>query len=315
MCTAISWCGVHHFFGRNLDLERCYGEQIAVTPRRYPLTLRSGQTLPRHHAMIGMAHMAGGFPLYYEATNECGLSAAGLNFPKSAVYHPYCEGKTNVASFEFIPWLLGSCATLAQARTALENLNILSESFCAALPASPLHWLVADKTGTLTVESTADGLHVYENDVCVLTNEPPFPLQRTNLRRYTALTPQPVQGDPGRGAGTAGLPGGLDSVSRFVRAAFTAATARPGEDEYQGVSRFFHLLNAVAQPDGCVILPDGSCQHTIYSSCCDTDSGIYYYTTSHNAALTAVDMHREDPEGDTVAAYPMNTVQQVLWQN
>ena len=53
MCTAISWPGSVHCFGRNLDLERSYGEVVAVTPRNYPLPLRNGETLRRHHAMIG----------------------------------------------------------------------------------------------------------------------------------------------------------------------------------------------------------------------------------------------------------------------
>ena len=33
--------------------------------------------MPRHYAIIGMAHLAGGYPLYYDATNEAGLSMAG----------------------------------------------------------------------------------------------------------------------------------------------------------------------------------------------------------------------------------------------
>jgi len=315
MCTAISWRGSRHYFGRNLDLERCYGESVAVTPRNYPLCLRRGETLRRHHAMIGMAHMALGYPLYYEATNECGLSAAGLNFPVSAVYHPYRQGKTNLAPFELIPWLLGSCATLDEAHAALETVNIQAENFSPGLPATPLHWLVADEHGALTVESTAEGLQIYENDIGVLTNEPPFPFHRANLRRYATVTPRPVEGALGRGGGSAGLPGGLDSASRFVRAAFTAANALRGEGDEREVSRFFHLLGAVAQTDGCVLLPDGTSQHTVYSCCCDTAGGIYYYTTYHNSALTAVDLHHEDPEGTAVVAYPMDTAPQIRREN
>ena len=100
MCTAVFR---HNCFGRNLDLERSFGERVAVTPRAYPFSFRNGESLPRHYAMIGMAHVAQGHPLYYEATNERGLSMAGLNFPQSCVYHPWCEDKTNIASFELIP--------------------------------------------------------------------------------------------------------------------------------------------------------------------------------------------------------------------
>ncbi len=316
MCTAISWHGGCHYFGRNLDLERSYGECVAVTPRHFPFAFRSGETLQRHYAMIGMAHVAAGYPLYYEATNECGLSMAGLNFPESCHYHPHRADRDNVSSFELIPWVLGRCATLQEARTALARLNILAESFSPHLSASPLHWLVADKTGALTVESTADGLQVYENETLVLTNEPPFPFQRTNLRRYAALSPEePAVPTFSRGMGSATLPGGLDSVSRFVRAAFTARCARPGADAPQDVAQFFHLLDAVAQTDGCCHLGGGAYEKTLYSCCCDTARGIYYYTTYYNRTITAVSMHREDLDGIAVVSYPLLTEQPITYQN
>ena len=86
MCTAVSWNGTHHYFGRNLDLERGYGEEIVITPRSFPLRFRKAEPQQRHFAMIGAAVVADNFPLYFEATNEKGLSMAGLNFPKNAVY-------------------------------------------------------------------------------------------------------------------------------------------------------------------------------------------------------------------------------------
>ncbi|MBE6919049.1 MAG: choloylglycine hydrolase family protein [Ruminococcaceae bacterium] len=315
MCTAVSFSGFTHCFGRNLDLECSYGESVAVTPRRYPFSFRCGEQLPRHYAMIGMAHVAAGFPLYYEATNERGLSMAGLNFPQSCVYHPCRAGKANIASFELIPWLLSRCSTLAQARAALETVNVWDESFAPHLPASPLHWLMADKTGALVVESTADGLQIYENDTRVLTNEPPFPFHRENLQQYHALTPE----DPAfpvfsRGLGSRGLPGGLDSASRFVRAAFTARHALPGETEAETVSRFFRILDIVAQTRGCCHLGGDDYEETLYSSCC-TDGGVYYYATAANRSLTAVDMHRENLDAVAVVTYPLQTALQVERQN
>lgn len=307
MCTALSFHGAVHCFGRNLDLERSYGESVAVTPRHFPFAFRSGETLAHHHAMIGMAHVAGGYPLYYEATNEHGLSMAGLNFPHSAVYHPRQPGKVNVASFELIPYVLGRCATLGEARALLEHISVCAESFDARFPASPLHWLVADKSGALTVESTADGLCIYENDLRTLTNEPPFPFHRANWQQYHALTPEePAAPAFSRGMGSCGLPGGLDSASRFVRAAFTARHALPGDTEEETVSRFFRILDTVAQTRGCCHLGGGDYEETLYSSCC-TDGGVYYYTTSASRAPIAVDLHREDLEGEAVVSYPLRT--------
>lgn len=83
--------------------------------------------------MIGMAYVAK-YPLYYDAVNEKGLGIAGLNFVGNAVYHPAQDGKSNVAQFELIPWLLGSCATLAEVRTLLAKTNIVNIPFSEQLP-------------------------------------------------------------------------------------------------------------------------------------------------------------------------------------
>ena len=77
MCTAVSWNGTHHYFGRNLDLEYDYREQICITPRRFPFSFRHTAPQYAHYAMIGTALISGNTPLYFEATNESGLSMAG----------------------------------------------------------------------------------------------------------------------------------------------------------------------------------------------------------------------------------------------
>ena len=315
MCTAVSFSGHRHYFGRNLDLEHSYGECVAVTPRRYPFTFRSGETMAHHYAMIGMAHISHGYPLYYEATNERGLSAAGLNFPHSCVYHSRRADKINVAPFELIPWLLGRCATLREAHRQLQTLNLCREDFSPRLPVSPLHWLIADKTGALVVESTAQGLQIYENDTGVLTNEPPFPFHRANWQQYHALTPrEPSAPVFSRGLGTFGLPGGLDSASRFVRAAFTVRHALPGGTKDESVSRFFRILDTVAQTRGCCYLGGSDYEETLYSCCC-SDAGVYYYATATNRSLTAVDMRRENLAQTTLITYPLQTFLRIEHQN
>lgn len=324
MCTAVSYQTKHHYFGRNLDLEYSYHETVAVTPRHYPFRFRCGAQMEQHYAMIGMAYVQEGYPLYYEATNEKGLSAAGLNFPGNAVYHPQDERKNNIAPFELIPWLLGQCASLKEARELLERINIRQENFSAQLPASPLHWMVADKTGALVIESMADGLHIHENPVGVLTNNPPFSFHMHNLTQYQYLSRHQVENKLSaavdlppfsRGMGAMGLPGDLSSASRFVRAAFTRLNSVCDGSEVQSVSQFFHILTSVEQQRGCVQMEDGAYELTIYSCCCNTDTGVYYYTTYDNRAITAVDMYREDLEGSAVVSYPLQKEPCIQYQN
>ena len=84
MCTAITYSTKDHYFGRNLDLEFSYREEVTITPRNYPFAFRKTSRIEQHYALIGMAFVVDDYPLYYDATNEKGLSMAGLNFPGNA---------------------------------------------------------------------------------------------------------------------------------------------------------------------------------------------------------------------------------------
>ena len=176
--------------GRTLDYEFSYGDQITVTPRNYPFSFLHMPSLSHHYAMIGMACVMDDYPLYYEAFNEKGLGIAGLNFVGNAVYFDPKPEKDNIAQFELIPWILGTCASLAEAKESLSRINLISTPFKKNLPLAQLHWIIADASGAITVESTADGLHVYDNPVGVLTNNPPFPMQMFSLNNYLHLSPK-----------------------------------------------------------------------------------------------------------------------------
>ena len=324
MCTAVTYQTRDHYFGRNLDLECSYQESVTVTPRNFPLPFRHLPTLSTHHAMIGMAYVVDGYPLYYDATNEKGLSMAGLSFPDNAHYFPVQPGRDNVASFEFIPWILGRCACVSQAEELLGRIHLTDTPFSQTLPPTPLHWIIADRERSLVVESVREGLQVYEDPIGVLTNNPPFDFQLFHLSNFLNLTNHPPVNrfssklalrPHSRGMGAMGLPGDLSSPSRFVRAAFTKLNSRSGESESESVSQFFHILGSVAQQRGCVHLGEGNYEITVYSSCCNVDKGIYYYTTYENSQITGVDMGREDPDGRFLISYPLVHGQQIRMEN
>lgn len=322
MCTAISLRTGDHYFGRNLDLEYGYQERITVTPRAYPFRFRKADSLTQHYAMIGMATVVGGYPLYYEATNEVGLSMAGLNFPKSAVYLPEQADKDNITPFEFIPWILGQCATVQEAKRKLNAINLVNISFSDTLPLSPLHWIISDKDCSMVVEPMADGLQVFENPMGVLTNEPPFDYHLYNLTHYLNLSPNPATDRSGmnltamsNGMGGIGLPGDFSSASRFIKAAFVKSNSVCGTGEEESVSQFFHILGSVAMPRGSIRMCKDQYEITRYSCCCNTDKGIYYYTTYENSGISAVDMRLENLDGTQPICYPLMERPQILIQN
>lgn len=323
MCTAATYRTKHHYFGRNLDLEHHFLEQVTITPRNFPLRFRQKATMKNHYAIIGMASVVDGYPLYYDATNEKGLSMAGLNFPGFAAYYPCRSGKDNITPFEFIPWILAQCADVEDALQKLETINLLAEPFSEEIPLSPLHWMLADRERSLTVETLKDGMRIHENPVGILTNNPPFDYHMLHLADYLNITPQPAENrfapqivlEPySRGMGGMGLPGDLSSASRFVKAAYTKLNSVSGDSELESVSQFFHILSGVAQQRGAV-MHNGAYEITYYSSCCNTDLGIYYYTTYENSQITGIDLHRENLDGEELIAYPLRLTQNIRWDN
>lgn len=322
MCTAATYKTDCFYFGRNLDYERSWGESVTITPRDYKLRLRSGEVIDNHYAMIGMAHVRDNYPLYYDAANEAGLSIAGLNFTGSTVYRDPIPNRLNIAQFELIPWLLSKCKSVSEASKLLNKLNLTGEPFASDLPTSKLHWIIADKNDCIVLESTRDGLMLYENPVGVLTNEPPFPIQMFMLNNYMGVSAKPAENRSGlelsaysRGMGGIGLPGDLSSMSRFVRAAFVRANSKSANTDAESVSQFFHILGSVEQQRGCCELQSGEHEYTIYTSCINADKGVYYYKTYDNCRIIAVDMHRVDLDSSELISYPLDTAARFEFAN
>jgi len=326
MCTAAAYQTKDFYFGRTLDHDCSYGEEVVITPRGYSFSFRHAGGMDSHYAMIGTACVAEGYPLYYDAANEKGLSIAGLHFVGNACYkRASSEGKgEDVAQFELIPFLLGQCASVGEARALLSRVRVTDTPFRGDMPPAGLHWLLADRREAVVVEPLRDGLRVYDNPVGILTNNPPFEQQLFRLNAYMSLSAGPPENRfarglsltaYSRGMGALGLPGDLSSGSRFVRAAFVKLNSVSGDSEEESVSQFFHILGAVEQQRGCCRLEGGGYEVTLYTSCCNASRGIYYYTTYGNRQITAVDMRRENLSARALIRYPMERREQIRRQN
>lgn len=324
MCTAATYKTKDHYFGRTLDYEISYNEMITIAPRNFSFKFLKVDNMNTHYAMIGVATVVDEYPLYFDAVNEEGLGMAGLNFPENADYKPVKEGMDNISPFEFIPWILGQCATVEEAKNLMANMNLVQINFSDSLPLAPLHWIISDREKSITVESLKQGLKIYDNPVGILTNNPPFETQMFNLNNYMSLsknnpTNNFAQGLDlsiySRGMGAIGLPGDLSSMSRFVKATFTKMNSCSGNSEMESISQFFHILGSVEQQRGCVLLGENQYEVTLYTSCCNTDKGIYYYTTYENNQITGVDMHKENLNSSGLVIYPLIKEQQIRMQN
>lgn len=232
MCTAIRYRGLA---GRTLDLEHSFAEEVVITPRNYMRKFVFEGEILSKYALVGMAYVHLGVPLYYDAVSEAGLYMAALNFPNCARYHEARAGAINLASAELIPYILENSGSLAEAKEVLKRVNITPHSISESLPSTPLHWFLADGRESLSIEPTEKGLEITENPFGVLTNAPNFTYHTTRLADFLHLsTTQPENKKENwqgvspysRGMGALGLPGDYSSTSRFVRAAFLAENVR-----------------------------------------------------------------------------------------
>ena len=324
MCTALSINTDALYFGRTLDLDCSYGEEVCVMPRRFPFKFRKTGVTNSRFAIIGMATVVEGVPLFYDAANEHGLCMAGLNFPTNAYYPPPADGKDNVTPFEFIPWILGGCKTVADAKNMINRINLVGIPFSENLPLSPLHWIITDKTRSIVVEPMREGLCVHENPTGVMTNNPPFDYHLMNLNNYRGLSVKNGENrfssalkltDYSVGLGAFGLPGDVSSMSRFVRAVFYKENSVCDGDELSSVSQFFHILGTVERIKGGCLSDGGKWDTTVYTSCVNAEAGRYYYTTYGNHRISCIDMHKTDLNSAEIARFPLILKEQIYNQN
>ncbi len=301
MCTSIALSSGEFCFGRTLDLGCDFGDGVVITPRNYILTLRGGEVMRRHPAFIGMATVVDGYPLYADGMNEHGVCIAGLEFRGNAYYPPLpSSGKCGIAPFEVIPYLLGRCQDIDEVRRELEELCIVDVPFNDDIPNSALHWHIADKSGSLVVESTAEGMRVYENPLGTLANNPPFPFHRDNYTLYLNSTNERAEREDVfcNGVMGRGIPGDYTSPSRFVRAAWLGRNVR--YDDGEEVAAAYSVLGSVAPPRGAVTSEGGETHYTRYTCVMHPKTLSYSYKTAFGTQICETYMKKESLDDETL---------------
>lgn len=312
MCTGIRFTDASGamYAGRNLDWSSPFGEVAIATPRNYSNPRCDAIGLDCRYASMGMGVIAEGFPLYFDAGNEKGLSCAGLNFPGYASYvHHHVDGRCNIPSYAFPLFVVSQFASVDEVEEALQGVAISDEPFNERFGASMLHWMVCDKSRSIVVEHTASGMHVFSNELDVLANQPEFPFHRENVRNYISLTPefpQPVEWREqrmsayGSGSGMRGLPGDFYSPSRFVRAAYLNAHHPEQLGEHDNVLRAFKTLQGVAMVLGGAKMESGDFEYTTYTSVFSASTMTYYYSTYDDPGIRSFPMTKDACEGEGV---------------
>ncbi len=320
MCTglALETKDGLHLFGRNMDIEYSFNQSIIFIPRNFKCVNKSNKKeLTTKYAVLGMGTIFDDYPTFADGMNENGLGCAGLNFP---VYVSYSkediEGKTNIPVYNFLLWVLANFSSVEEVKEALKNANIVDIPISENIPNTTLHWMISDITGkSIVVEQTKEKLNVFDNNIGVLTNSPTFDWHVANLNQYVGLrynqVPEFKLGDQsltalGQGTGLVGLPGDFTPASRFVRVAFLRDAMIKNDKDSIDLIEFFHILNNVAMVRGSTRTIEEKSDLTQYTSCMCLEKGIYYYNTYENNQINAIDMNKENLDGNEIKTYKYN---------
>lgn len=320
MCTglALETKDGLHLFGRNMDIEYSFNQSIIFIPRNFKCVKRSNKKeLTTKYAVLGMGTIFDDYPTFADGMNEKGLGCAGLNFP---IYVSYSkediEGKTNIPVYNFLLWVLANFSSVEEVKEALKNANIVDIPISENIPNTTLHWMISDITGkSIVVEQTKEKLNVFDNNIGVLTNSPTFDWHVANLNQYVSLrynqVPEFKLGDQaltalGQGTGLVGLPGDFTPASRFVRVAFLRDAMIKNDKDSIDLIEFFHILNNVAMVRGSTRTIEEKSDLTQYTSCMCLEKGIYYYNTYENNQINAIDMNKENLDGNEIKTYKYN---------
>lgn len=243
-----------------------------------------------------------------DGMNEKGLIVGVLYLPRFAEYQkpdPKLNDKT-LGAWELASFLLGTCSSLDEVKTALNQVVVAEQKVPQVNFSFPLHFYIGDNNGNvLIVEYVGGQRKEYDNPIGVLTNSPPFDWHMNNLSNFVNLSPINVpkidiKGDAiqlaGQGSGLLGIPGDYTPPSRFVRAALFSTWALPPKTAFEGANLGFHILNTFDIFWG--IIRDtnekGSADYTQWTVVHDRTNLKTYFRTYNSLQIQMVDLKKLD---------------------
>lgn len=313
MCTSIT-LQTHKgeiFFGRTMDFSHDIQPELYIIPKNYIWNdALNINLITNSYSFIGIGQELDGVMGFFDGVNEKGFAAAALYFAGYAQYSklsPYLTSQP-IASFDFLHYILGRCASIQDLRKVLSNISIIGMEDPVTQTIAPLHWIAVDKTGKcVVIEQTKNGLMLFDNPIGVMANSPDFPWHITNLRNYMEVSPHQIKETTwgnislrpfGQAGGTTLLPGGYTSPERFVRTTYLKTHVPTPKNAMEAVVSCFHIMENVSIPRGAVISAQNTYDYTKYTAFMDTNTCEYYFRTYDNLQIFKAKLSENHKEID-----------------
>lgn len=277
-CTRVLWNTPHHdvIIGRTMDwpestqpilyvlpagMERDGGKLGGTTVvQENPLRWTS-----RYGSLVVGVYNLGGI----DGLNERGLGGH-LLYLRQTDYGPRDAAKPGLQAGLWLQYVLDNAASVDEALALLEPVQIVMVA--AHGHQASLHLVLEDSSGDSAVIEYVNGqVQVYHNrDYTIVTNDPPYNEQLALLRKMEADHAfQPVSRDfP--------LPGNMNPVDRFQRAAFFSRFLPQTNDTRQAIAAMFSIMANVSVPFGAPYKDFGT-YNTEYRAVMDLTNLTYYF--------------------------------------
>lgn len=331
MCTSITLNtkDQNHFLARNLDFYDLPVEySVYVLPRKFSwLNQQDNRYITSRYGVVGMGVETDDQLQLFDGMNEHGLMGVVHYLEGFAEFETQRRrNRINLVAIDYILFALSQYRTTDELVQNLGGINLLARDLELTAGPPPIHWIFSDRAGkTVVVESTKEGVKVFDNTVGAFSNSPDFRWHLINLNLYTSLTSVQVLEDvvwgdyhlvrsPELISGNFGIPGDYSSPSRFVRAAFLRNHIEEAENETEGLQNAMKVLDYCNVARGADI-EAGRPSYTLYSSAMCANTGIYYYHPYSNYQISAVNLFEEDLSGEELKKYTVPLEQAIDFQN
>ena len=258
--------------------------KVAAFPRGMPRTSLSGTNPISWTSKYGSVVVTGLGVATSDGINEKGLSANALYLGTTTYEKPDSRPALDVG--HWAQYVLDNFATVQEVLDALPKIRIAS--FTMGGHNWPAHLSIEDASGDSAIIEFDNGkqeIH-HGREYTVMTNEPPMNVQLANLKRYKPF------------GGSLPLPGDIDPLSRFVRAATFAKTAPKPTSQADAIAVAADVVRTAAVPPGA---QDYSANDqtedtwpTLWIAIADLTHKTYYFQSMTSPNVFWVDLSKVD---------------------
>lgn len=293
-CTRVFWNvdPQQMIVGRTMDLYMDDQPRLVYFPRGFEHT---GAAVPNavhwvsKYASVGVT----GFDACVsDGMNEKGL-AANLLYLDESQYAP-ADGKPVLANLALAQYVLDNYATVAEALDGLAGVQVASRE--AKGREWPLHLAIEDATGDSAIIEYVKGKMVVHHgrEFTVMSNDPTFAEQLDNLKKYKLF------------GGDLPMPGDIDPLSRFVRAASYLKTLPKVETSDEAVAYVGGVVRTSMVPFGAMDTSSGAPSvdtwPTRWVSIADLSNKRFYFLSTHSPNVFWVDLDKLDSSSRNLLA-------------